>query len=171
MADVYIVVYTLLGILLTLPPLLAALSLLIPCTVNRAQTRLEATPGRSFVLGGAVTAVTAIWVAVTTSTGSGAVSALGFIAALLWMGIGTLGAAGMTQLLGERITLWSAPHSRFFQLVRGAVFYELACLFPLVGWFLFAPIAGITLVGAGLFALLKWVPRREPLVVTPPAAE
>ena len=167
MVDVYIVVYTLLGILLTLPALLVALNMLLPGLTSRVQIRLEETPRKSFFLGAPVTAVFALWVALTTSTGNGAIAALGYIAALFWMGLGTIGAAGMSRLLAERITIWSEPRSRLIHLLRGAFVYELACLFPIVGWLLFAPVAGITVIGAAIFALLKWIPQRQPLVITP----
>ena len=51
MVDVYIVVYSLLGILICLPALLVALNLLMPQITVRIETRLGQTPGKSFFLG------------------------------------------------------------------------------------------------------------------------
>ena len=77
------------------------------------------------------------------------------------MGLATIGAGGMARLLGERIGDHSSPHSEMHNLVRGSIVYLLACLTPIVGWFLFVPIVGIAIVGAATFGLLNWMPKRE----------
>ncbi|WP_420640759.1 hypothetical protein [Candidatus Leptofilum sp.] len=158
MVDVYIVVYTLLGILICLPALLLALNLLMPKITQRIETRLEKTPGKSFVLGVPVTAAFLLWIAITANIpGLGQGSA--FLAAFVGMGLGTLGAAGMSRLLAKRVQVLVSSSSEALSLLRGAVMYELACLFPIVGWFLFAPVVGITVIGAAVFGLLGWLPR------------
>ena len=158
MVDVYIVVYSLLGILICLPALLVALNLLMPHITARIETRLEQMPGKSFFLGVPVTAVFLLWIAITANIpGIGQASA--FLVAFLGMGLGTFGAAGMTRLLARRVRPLTNPSSEALNWLRGAVMYELACLFPIVGWFLFAPIVGITVIGAATFGLLGWLPR------------
>jgi hypothetical protein len=169
MVDVYIVVYSLLGILICLPALLLALNLLMPQITSRIETRLERTPGKSFFLGVPVTAAFLLWIAITANVPIGVVRGTAFIAAFVGMGLGTLGAAGMSRLLARRIDVLANPSSQSMNWLRGAVMYELACLFPIVGWFLFAPIVGITVLGAAVFALLGWLPRpivSEQIVVT-----
>lgn len=167
MVDVYIVVYSLLGMLICLPALLLALNLLMPQVTRRIETRLEQTPGKSFFLGVPVTAAFLLFVAIAANipgVGQGSAFLVGFIG----MGLGTVGAAGMARLLAKRVTLLASPSSEVLNLLRGAAIYELACLFPIVGWFLFAPIVGITVLGAATFGLLGWLPRRavqEPVVV------
>jgi len=158
MVDVYIVVYSLLGILICLPALLLALNLLMPQITARSEARLERTPGKSFFLGVPVTAAFLLWIAITANVPIGVVRGTAFVAAFVGMGLGTLGAAGMSRLLAKRITLIN-PSSEAMNWLRGAVMYELACLFPIVGWFLFAPIVGITILGAAVFGLLGWLPR------------
>ncbi|RMG97964.1 MAG: hypothetical protein D6706_07840 [Chloroflexi bacterium] len=159
MADVYTVVYTLVGILLSLPALLVALNLLLPNLTGRVHIRLSQTPGRSFFLGIPITAAFLLWIAITLNVNNGVVKGMGFIGALVGMGLGTLGAAGMSRLLGERLQRISGPTSELSGLVRGALVYEFACLFPIVGWFLFVPLVGIMVMGAAVFALLGWLPR------------
>lgn len=159
MVDVYIVVYSLLGMLICLPALLLALNLLMPQITARIETRLEQTPGKSFFLGVPVTAAFLLWIAITANVPLGVVRGTAFVAAFVGMGLGTLGAAGMTRLLAKRVTFLTRPNSEAMNWLRGAVMYELACLFPIVGWFLFAPIVGITVLGAAVFGLLGWLPR------------
>jgi hypothetical protein len=158
MADVYTVTFSLIGILLSLPALLVTINLLLPNVTRRVQTRLEQTPGRSFVLGTPVTAAFVLFVAVTSQLPAVG-QAMAFIAAALFMGLGTIGGAGLARLLGERIRPLARPNSEMTNLVRGAVVYELAALVPIVGWFLFIPLAGIMVVGAAVFALVKWLPK------------
>ena len=160
MADVYTVVFTLIGMLISLPALLVAINLLLPKVTQRIQTRLKETPGKSFVMGVPITAVIIFWVLLTIE-GAGPVQATAFIVAAFGMALGTLGAAGMARLLGERIMPLSQPNSSMTNLVRGAIVYELACLFPIVGWFVFAPFVGMTVIGAAVFALLGWLPKRN----------
>ncbi len=171
MADVYTVTFSLIGILLSVPALLVALSLLMPNVTQRVQTRLEQTPGRSFFLGVPVTAAFALFIAIASQVNIGPVQALAFIAAALLMGIGSIGGAGLARLLGERIRPLAHPNSELTNLVRGAVVYELAALVPIVGWFLFIPIAGMMAVGAAVFALVKWLPKPAGQPVSQSAAQ
>lgn len=159
MVDVYIVVYSLLGILICLPALLMALNLLMPKITSRIETRLEQTPGKSFFLGMPVTAAFLLWIAIATNIPLGLMQGTAFVAAFIGMGLGTLGAAGMSRLLAKRVSVLAKPNSEAMNWLRGAIIYELACLFPIVGWFLFAPIVGITVIGAAVFGLLGWLPR------------
>jgi hypothetical protein len=166
MTDVYIVVFTLAGVLISLPALLVALNLLLPKVTANTAERLAKTPGRSFVLGVPVTAAFLLWIAVTSQVPFGPIRATAFLGAVAGMGLGTLGAAGMARVLGQRLKPLSGPASALSDLIRGALLYELACLFPIVGWFLFIPLAGVTVIGAAVFGLLGWLPR--PQVQTDP---
>lgn len=163
MADVYAVLFTLVGILVSLPALLVGLNLLLPKSSRRAAIRLRQTPGRSFLLGLPVTFFLMLWIAITGQVNAGLVRATAVVAAVVGMGLATVGAAGMARLLGERTARAGGAEERdggssWRDVLRGAVLYELSCLVPIVGWFLFAPLAGITVMGAALFALLGWTP-------------
>ena len=159
MADVYTVVFSVLGILLSGPALLLVLNLLLPRPVGRAATRLAKTPGWSLVLGVPVAASMGLWIAIASQVPLGLVRASAWAVGVLGLGLLTIGAAGMVRMLGDRLANLSSNPSNLTNMLRGAVLYELALLFPVVGWFLFAPLAGIAALGAGTFALLRWVPR------------
>ncbi|MCI0578286.1 MAG: hypothetical protein L0332_10995 [Chloroflexi bacterium] len=159
MTDVYIVVFSLLGILISLPGLVVALNLLLPRVTANAATRLARTPGKSFVLGVPVVASFLLWIAITSQINFGPIRATSFLATFAGMGLGTVGAAGLARLLGERLRPMAGPTSELGALVRGAVVYELACLVPIVGWFLFIPLVGTAVMGAAVFGLLGWIPR------------
>ena len=167
MADVYTVTFILIGILISLPALLVGLNLLMPGITIRTQVRLRETPGRSFWLGMGVTAVFLIIILFTAQI-PGLGQAFAFGLAVLGMGLGSLGAAGMARLLGERIRPLAKPNSDMMNNLRRGVVFELACLVPFVGWFVFAPLVGMTVLGAAVFALVGWMPkpvRREAVAV------
>lgn len=159
MADVYIVVFTVIGILISFPGLAAALNLLLPRATEAAYLRLAHTPGRTFVVGLPVTGLFSLFIIITANINFGPVKAMAFIAALIMMGFGALGAAGMARLMGERIDMISQNGKPMRNLVLGAVFLELAALFPIIGWFLFLPIASVITIGAASFGLIGWAPK------------
>lgn len=159
MADVYTVTFIIIGILISLPALLVALNLLMPSITIRTQVRLRETPGKSFALGVVATAVLLpVILIIIPMPGPGQALGIAFIIAV--MGLGSVGAAGMVRLLAERIRPLAKPNSDMMNLLRGAVVYELACLVPFVGWFIFAPLVGMMVLGAASFALLGWMPKR-----------
>lgn len=168
MADVYTVTFIIIGILISVPALLVALNLLMPKVTRRAYTRLEQTPVKSFFLGLPVTAFIILYSLTMFQANIGVLQTSAFIMAFLGMGIGAIGGAGTARLLGLRLTPYVNPSSKLTNLVRGAIVYELACLVPFVGWFLFIPIVGITAIGSAVFALIGWQPKvavREQIVV------
>jgi hypothetical protein len=167
MTDVYIVVFTLIGILLSLPGLLVALNLLMPNVTRHAAARLDQHPYQSFGLGLFVTSIFLAFILITANIAFGPVRAMSFFATFIGMGIGTLGAAAMSRLLSQRLTKLAHPTSELTNLVRGAVVYELACLFPLVGWFVFIPLVGVTVMGAAALGLLDrvWQLTKKPVPV------
>ncbi|MBZ0213988.1 MAG: hypothetical protein K8H99_09330, partial [Nitrospirae bacterium] len=65
---------------------------------------------------------------------------------------------------GERLASRCLNRSPYAALSRGTVVLVVGCLFPLLGWLVFAPILLFVSVGAGVRAL--WVHRtaRQPSV-------
>ncbi len=161
MADVYTVTFIIIGILLSVPALLVAFNLLMPQMTQRAYTRLDHTPVKCFFLGLPATGFIVLYSLVAFQASAGLLQTTAFIVAIGGLGIGTIGGAGMARLLAARLTPLANPNSKLTNLLRGAVLYEMACLVPFVGWFLFIPIAGITAIGAAAFALLGWVPQQK----------
>ena len=160
MADVYTYLFISLGVLISFPALLVAINLLFPQLAEGVQTRLAETPGKSCFLGIPVLCAFALAIAITTSA-AGPFATLGYIAGIIAFGISCVGMAGMARLLADRISKEASPNSKLTHLVRGAVVFELACLFPIVGWLLFLPLTIIGTMGAATFSLLRWLPKRS----------
>src|SRR5688572_33002645 len=160
------------GILLLLgiafPGLLTAWWLLFPATVERARLRIERTPWRCFWLGGVMTAILLIPIVILLALPFGPAKFAGFVLISISLAFASLGAAGLAAKMAERLTHRSNNLSAAGAFVRGAVALELAAIFPVLGWFIFIPLAIVTALGATVFALLHWVPapQRAPLPIS-----
>ena len=163
MADISAIFFILLIIGVAYPALLTAWWLLFPSTVERARVRLERTPWHSFWLGGVVLAMIIIPILILLALPFGPAKFLGWILIALTLTFSGLGAAGLAARLGERVSRLSTI-SGLGAFVRGAIILELASFFPVMGWFIFFPLATVTTLGAAAFALLRWLPKSAPAV-------
>ncbi|HRE27905.1 MAG TPA: hypothetical protein PK954_14795, partial [Anaerolineales bacterium] len=87
---------------------------------------------------------------------------LGFAGIVLVLAFAGIGAAGFAAHLGSAETL------RGFLI--GATLTELAMALPVIGWFLVTPLLLVASLGAGAFALLRWMPRAAATPIEPTAA-
>jgi uncharacterized protein involved in cysteine biosynthesis len=160
MADISAVFGILLFLGIAFPGLLTAHYLLFPATVERARLRLDRTPWLCFFVGGVLTAALAIPIVILLAIPNGAVKFAGFATLFVGLAISSIGASGLAAKMGERLAARSGntatPIGAF---ARGAIALELAAAFPILGWFIFIPLAIVTSLGATAFALLRWVPR------------
>lgn len=167
MADISAFFGILLFIGIAFPGLLTALYLLFPATVERARLRLDRSPWLCFFAGGVLTALFALPVVVLFALGNGVTQFMGWALVFLLLTFAAVGAAGMAAKMGERLGARSlnslSPAGAF---VRGAIALELAAAFPVIGWFIFIPLAIVTALGATAFALLRWMPRPVAQAIT-----
>lgn len=155
MADMIGVFGTLLITGLGFPALLCIVWLSFPATVDRARQRIAQTPLRCFWLGAVIALLLAVPIlALLNIPGPGQFS--GGVILLVALTISTIGAAGMAAQLGEQIKLRNqgtvSAHAAF---LLGATILELAVIFPVIGWFIFLPIALLCGLGNSALALLR----------------
>ncbi len=138
-------------------------------TLFRDKTRLardaaESAPWRVLLFGALIVAVGVFVGSALSNIPNGLTRLLGFSAFLGLFALGLIGAAGVATLVGERLRHMDANLSPYAALSRGTVVLVVGCLFPLLGWLVFAPILLFVSVGAGVRAL--WVHRtvRQPSV-------
>ncbi len=162
MADVFAVFSTLLALGIALPGLLLTWQLLLPKIVERAEKRLTQTPWLCFFVGGGFLLAYLIPVIILFNLPWGGFQGLGFIATLALLAIISLGTAGLAGLMGQRLSGLGLELSPAGATIRGAVALELAAVFPLIGWFVFIPVALLLSLGAAIFALLGWQPKTGP---------
>lgn len=158
MADISAIFFIILIIGVAYPALLTAWWLLFPAAVDRARLRLERTPAKSFWMGLVAFFAFLIPILIFMSLPSGLLKFMGWVLIALMLTFSSLGAAGLAARFAERLNRLGS-FSPLGAHVRGAVIIELASFFPILGWFIFFPLATITTLGAAAFALLHWMPR------------
>ncbi|HSH01255.1 MAG TPA: hypothetical protein VLL52_01965 [Anaerolineae bacterium] len=165
-ADVYAFIFFLIILLTTIPASLVLLNLFLPNVTERTAIRIQKSPFKSFTLGlpGTLAAFIAF---ITITRSAGPLQLLAFLFLLTIMAIGTIGGAGMARFLGLKLSTITTNHSDLQNLIRGAITYELACLTPLVGWFVITPLLATTVLGAAAFGILGFVPAHWQLNTTP----
>lgn len=143
---------------LSLLALFAALVLLFPKQVMKTQLVLENTGGRSLLLGlvnfifFGLLVTLGVWLAQKTSgVLAGIIILLSGVIALAIAVLTFTGLVALAQLLGVRIGDGTTP---FRTILRGGGLLLLAGLAPYLGWFLFAPLAAWTGLGAAIQALV-----------------
>ncbi len=141
--------------------LFSAMILLLPDPIRQARENLEAHPWRSIFLGVLNFMGVGILTALVLSLGKyltlgWQTPLLGLVAVLiLLMAIPTtIGLSGMIMTVGVRIGERQKP---FFTYLRGGGLLLLACLAPVIGWFVFTPIVIFASFGSviGLLARPK----------------
>ena len=155
------ILYILFGVI-TFTALLGTLGLFLPKPIERARQKLEANPGRSFLVGIINMifwfVVLVIWFEWTQHNGGPDIipyligTALGILLVIGLIIPGIPGLVALAHLIGER---WNASASPLEQDLRGGLLLVLACLTPYVGWYIFAPVLFSTAIGAGLLTFFQ----------------
>ena len=83
------------------------------------------------------------------------VKLLGWLVLLSVLALASLGLAGLSRVAGRRLTALQPDMGEYPAFLRGAGFLVGASLFPLLGWFLFAPAAFVVALGAGWSGLAR----------------
>jgi hypothetical protein len=141
------------GIVTALAGLVLWTALIFPRPAAGARTVLEGHPGRCFAMGTLAALLIGPPVVALMHSPNGLAKLAGWVVAFPLLGVLVVGLAGIAQLLGERLQSLSPAMTPLGALVRGVVTLELACLLPVFGWFLFAPLVGLTLMGAGVLGM------------------
>ena len=155
-ADVYTVFFIVLGILIAFPGMIALIVFSLPKLAERGRLRIELTPLASFLTGLPIVAFGGLMAAGLMGSG-GPLAAIGAAIAICIALLSLIGAAGMSLLIGRRM-FGAAETIPLKPVIMGALAYKLAALFPILGWLFLFPIELILTTGAGVFALLRWVP-------------
>lgn len=144
--------------------LLVSLAFLLPRQTRKAEEALGRSPWLCFG-GGLGLGVLLVISLVLINLPLPIIKFMGFMLLLVLGSIMALGAAGIAQLIGKRGGL-ATMNPSFGTVLRGSLVYSLALGFPLLGWFVFAPLSLIFAMGAGALSLLPTLQS----VMTPPNA-
>jgi hypothetical protein len=138
--------------------LFSALILLLPGPVQQARTNLESHPWRSIFLGFLNIFGVGIIVALLQTLANQvwefqpAFNALGVLF-VVYLAVPTLiGLSAVIVLMGDRLGKTRRP---FFTGLRGGGLLLLACLTPLIGWFVFTPLVLAACIGSVITILAR----------------
>lgn len=158
-ADVYTIFFLVLGVLVAFPGMVSLVVFGLPSLSQRARVRVEQTPIACLLLGSPIVGIGGLFAVGMIGEG-GPLAATGTALAVGVTLLSLAGAAGMVLLIGQRM-FGMAETIPLKPVLMGALAYELAALFPLIGWLFILPILFVLTTGAGLFALVRWQPKRQ----------
>ncbi|MBI5713626.1 MAG: hypothetical protein HZC38_09425 [Chloroflexi bacterium] len=170
MADISALFGIFLALGIAFPGMLTAWWLLFPASVERARLRLERTPWKCFFAGGLTTAIIAIPIVILLVLPFGPTKFIAWSIIFIALTFASLGASGIAAKMGERLASRAHDMSAANAFVRGAIALELAAAFPIIGWFIVIPLTIVTAMGATVFALLRWIPKTQQVVVSEEAS-
>jgi len=150
LALVQAMVAIILTIVATWTGLLVSVAFLLPGNTARSERLISFEPWKCFFSGLGIAVVLAIGL-VLASAGPPLIKLIGLGILMAVGAVIAIGSAGVAQTIGKR----GEPDGvvpTFGMLVRGSLVYSLGLGFPLVGWFVFAPLALTMAAGAGIMA-------------------
>ncbi|GEM_PF-607565 len=138
----------------SLAALLLVLTSLLPDLSRGSQAALTRFPRRAFLIG-LVNYLFLGGISLALFQLEGEITdVIGLLLLLILAGVTLLGLTGTVALLGERLAgLSSGTVSPAQQLIRGALAFVLAGLFPVLGWFVLTPVLLLLSFGS---AVLVW---------------
>jgi hypothetical protein len=130
-------------------------ALIFPRPTARAGAAVQERPWRCFGLGIVLATLLGVPVIALLRSPNGLAKLAGWGLAVPLVVLLVVGLTAMAQVLGERMQPLSPSVTPLGALVRGAVTLELAVLPPFLGWFLFAPLLAVTVLGAGAMGCVR----------------
>jgi hypothetical protein len=158
MADVFKILFLILGMLICTVSYWLMFSALLGRTVARAQQALATRPWRTFftgILAGAPLVLLGIAMA---SNGAAPVKLLGVMLLMALLTAALFGSTGLVWMVGRGLGNPQSPSHTGALVFRGGSVVSIAFVFPLVGWFLVLPAVLIVGFGAAIHVLR---PRRS----------
>ena len=141
---------------LSYPGLLTAAWLLFPERVEKARVKITDKPGRYLWIGVLSALAAAVPGAFLFLIPIGLAQVLGWIWLAVVLGFASLGSAGIAAELGLRLN-WKndGAYLSLGAFLRGALIWELAAIFPLIGWLLVMPLGTLISLGAMVSTLRR----------------
>lgn len=163
-ADVLAVVFVLIGLFLAVPAFQLVCRAMWPRFEEQSRKRFEQTPIRTVIVG-MIVAVPLVAPALGLLQVDGGTRLIGLWWLATAMATALVGLSGLASRVGATLPGPSDEVRPWWPMVKGSVALELACLVPILGWFLLFPLLLLAGAGATAFALIK--PLRDPPVEAP----
>lgn len=151
--DSFAIVAILLGIGLTAWAMILGASILFAEKALAARNLTEEHPWRGFGIGLAVAVPLGFVSLVLSGVPLPPVKFLGLMGLMILVALSMFGASGLCLSLAGRIRTMEPGISVYTSVVRASAVLVIAAFFPLVGWFLIAPILFVISLGVGVQAM------------------
>ena len=154
MADVFKIVFLVLGTLIVFVSYWLVAAALLPRLVDRARARYDAHPIRATLVGALVAApgLTLGGALLTQAANPGAKLVGGAIVSLVVL-LAFLGSAGLADRIGAGLPAAGDEAYRWRRVLRGGTVLSFTFLLPVVGWFVVLPGTLLSGLGAAIGAL------------------
>lgn len=151
--DSFAIVAILIGIGITAWAMIIGASILFAERSLAARNLTERHPWRSFAVGIGVALTFGLVSVVMSSMPFPAIKLMGVTGLLSLGALSMFGASGLCLSLAGRIRSMEPNVSVYASVVRAASILVIAAFFPMIGWFLIAPIMFVVSLGVGAQAL------------------
>lgn len=162
MADTLAIFLSVVGFLVALPGLWLLCLGLWPEPVSHTTQDCRRGLLKPFLVGLPISLAAFFAVAIVSKELGGAGGAVAIAIICLYALFASVGIAGLTTVIGERLPSPADRDRPWQATIRGSVVLELAFLLPVLGWFFILPAALIIGSGSAFRALIKRFARRAP---------
>jgi hypothetical protein len=153
MADVFKIVFLVLGALLVLVAYWLAAAALFPTWTSRARGAYDAHPARVSLVGAGVSApLTLLGIAMASNSPNAALKVVGALVVSVPILLALGGSSGFALRIGAGLAMPDDERTPWRRVLRGGVVLSLTFLLPVVGWFVVFPWVLVSGVGAACMA-------------------
>ena len=153
MADVFKIVFLILGTLIVFVSYWLASTALFPVLTNTARRKYQTHPLRMTLLGIAVVAPSALLGAVLLQLPNPLLKLTGAAVVSLLVLLGLVGSTGLSQRIGYGLSALADDQQPWRRVLRGGSVLALTFVLPVIGWFVVLPWALVSGVGASVASL------------------
>jgi hypothetical protein len=158
--DVFSVIAGILAICASAWALMLVMTLLFTHRSEAACRDIETRPWKAFFIGLAILVFLGTLSLALLGNPIPAIKLAGMVLMLALLSIASVGAGGLSLLIGRRMQPLDPSLSAYKAVGRGAAIVVVASLLPFVGWWVFMPIVLAVSLGSGVTALMARVPSR-----------
>lgn len=166
MADVFKILFLILGLILCTMSYWLLFQALFSGTVEKSRRAMLDHPWRIFLIGALAGIPLVVLGLAMLSNGAGPVKFLGGALASGILLVALLGSTGLVRHIGEQLSGNAVEGRTGLAVLRGGAVIAVASVLPVVGWFVLIP--AVLIAGFGAALRLLWT-RQPPATVAPAA--
>lgn len=151
--DTLAVIGILFGVCLSSWAVLMGFASFFPHRADKASASIERAPWKCAIGGLALWLTVGVVGLVLLGLPNPVLKLIGMFWVMAMLAITTVGAAGMSQILGRRFRAIDGQMSEYAGLSRGSMVVVVSTLLPFVGWFAIAPLILAIGLGSGVASL------------------